>query len=142
MSKMVNVERIGLVKVGDIVHFKKFSSDSGIGNIINIHNEEDNVMVDIYTTDHTGGHTITLPVGNIVNFVKTSEEEILKPRRYNKRGKLECWDVIIDQEMNFLEGSVLKYIWRYKEKNGVRDLEKAKVFIDKLISEFEKNENN
>jgi hypothetical protein len=40
--------------------------------------------------------------------------------------------------MNFLEGSVLKYLWRYKEKNGIHDLEKAKVYIDKLISEVEK----
>jgi hypothetical protein len=39
--------------------------------------------------------------------------------------------------MNFLEGSVLKYLWRYKEKNGVEDLKKARVYLDKLISEVE-----
>jgi hypothetical protein len=65
-------------------------------------------------------------------------EEVENPQRYNKRGKLECWDVIIDQKMNFLEGSVLKYLWRYKEKNGIHDLEKAKVYIDKIISEMKK----
>ena len=63
----------------------------------------------------------------------TSQEEITKPERYNKKGKLECWDVILDQEMDFLEGSVLKYLWRYKEKNKIHDLEKAKVYIDKII---------
>ena len=63
----------------------------------------------------------------------TSPEEITKPERYNKKGKLECWDVILDQEMDFLEGSVLKYLWRYKQKNGIHDLEKAKVYIDKII---------
>lgn len=67
-----------------------------------------------------------------------SPEEITKPERYNKKGKLECWDVILDQEMDFLEGSVLKYLWRYKEKNKVHDLEKAKVYIDKIIEGLKK----
>jgi hypothetical protein len=68
----------------------------------------------------------------------TSPEEITKPERYNKKGTLECWDVILDQEMDFLEGSVLKYLWRYKEKNKVHDLEKAKVYIDKIIEGLKK----
>lgn len=66
-------------------------------------------------------------------------EDIVKPQRYNKIGKLECWDVILDQQMSFLEGNLLKYLWRYKEKNGVADLKKAKVYLEKLISEVEKN---
>jgi hypothetical protein len=40
--------------------------------------------------------------------------------------------------MNFLEGNIIKYLWRYKEKNGVEDLKKARVYLDKLISEVEK----
>ena len=67
-------------------------------------------------------------------------EDIVKPQRYNKVGKLECWDVILDQQMSFLEGSVLKYLWRYKEKNGIKDLEKAKVYLDKIIEGIKKNE--
>ena len=67
-------------------------------------------------------------------------EDIVKPVRYNKVGKLECWDVILDQQMSFLEGSVLKYLWRYKEKNGIKDLEKAKVYLDKIIEGIKKSE--
>ncbi len=66
-------------------------------------------------------------------------EDISKPKRYNKTGKLECWDVILDQKMDFLEGSVLKYLWRYKEKNGIQDLKKAIVYLEKMI-EREENE--
>ena len=33
----------------------------------------------------------------------------------------------------FLEANVIKYIVRWKEKNGVQDLEKAKHYIDLLI---------
>lgn len=69
----------------------------------------------------------------LVTDTRPPVEDIEKPKRYNKKGKLECWDVILDQEMDFLEGSVLKYLWRYKEKGGVKDLEKAKVYINKII---------
>jgi len=33
----------------------------------------------------------------------------------------------------FLAGNVLKYLARYKEKNGVEDLLKAKHYLEKLI---------
>ena len=109
----------------------------------------------LYYVDEHGGTTTSVPHQDIIEVVKsdnpihhqdvieaithtTTQEDISKPKRYNKTGSLECWDVIIDQKMNFLEGSVLKYLWRYKEKNGIHDLEKAKVYIDKIISEMKK----
>ena len=39
--------------------------------------------------------------------------------------------------LDFMQGNVIKYVTRYKEKNGIEDLEKAKEYIDRLI-EFEK----
>lgn len=98
------------------------------------------LIVDLYIEDETGGYTIKKHI-NELDYITTAEQ-ITKPARYNKRGSLECWDVILDQEMNFLEGNVLKYLWRYKEKNGIEDLKKAKVYLEKLISEAKKNENN
>jgi 3-dehydroquinate dehydratase len=38
----------------------------------------------------------------------------------------------------FLRGNVIKYVARYKEKNGVEDLEKAMHYLDKLIQEEER----
>lgn len=35
--------------------------------------------------------------------------------------------------MGFCDGNVVKYITRYKEKNGKQDLEKAKHYIELLI---------
>lgn len=40
---------------------------------------------------------------------------------------------------NACQSSILKYICRYKRKNGIEDLQKAKHYIDLLI-EFEKKE--
>jgi hypothetical protein len=35
--------------------------------------------------------------------------------------------------LGFIEGSVIKYVTRWRDKNGIRDLEKARHFIDLLI---------
>ena len=36
---------------------------------------------------------------------------------------------------NYLEGNILKYMHRWRYKNGVEDLRKAKWYLDKLIFE-------
>lgn len=40
--------------------------------------------------------------------------------------------------IGFLEGNVIKYVSRWRNKNGIADLEKAKHYIELLI-ELEKN---
>lgn len=57
---------------------------------------------------------------------------------YYTRGKIETWDFILDKGMNFLEGNIIKYVTRWRQKNGVEDLKKARVYLDKLIEEAEK----
>lgn len=124
--------------IGDLVEFT-YSTGVKSGRIKSILDKHNRVDIELYCTDNTGGYTLTAPIYNINKVLQETSvaEEIKKPVRYNKKGTLECWDVILDQEMNFLEGNILKYVWRYKEKNGVEDLKKARVYLDKLISELE-----
>ena len=35
--------------------------------------------------------------------------------------------------LGYCEGAIIKYVSRYKQKNGIEDLKKAKHFIDLLI---------
>lgn len=50
------------------------------------------------------------------------------------KGKaIQPWDYIISNELGYLEGNVVKYVSRYKEKNGLEDLKKARHYLDKLI---------
>lgn len=42
----------------------------------------------------------------------------------------------------FLQGNVLKYMLRYKDKNGLEDLKKAKTYLTWLIEEEAKNGQN
>jgi hypothetical protein len=36
-------------------------------------------------------------------------------------------------KIGFMEGNVIKYVTRWKEKNGIADLQKAKHYIELLI---------
>ena len=38
-----------------------------------------------------------------------------------------------DEFRGFLRGNIFKYIWRYKDKNGIEDLRKANWYLDRLI---------
>lgn len=64
--------------------------------------------------------------------------EIKKEDYYNK-SRIECIDYIESCTENllgiesFLVGSIIKYLHRYKYKNGEIDLTKAKIYLDKLI---------
>lgn len=42
----------------------------------------------------------------------------------------------VKNKLSFLQGNVIKYITRYKDKNGVEDLKKVKHYVD-FILEFE-----
>ena len=39
--------------------------------------------------------------------------------------------------IGYLRGNSIKYLWRYREKNGLEDLRKSQWYITRLISEFE-----
>lgn len=45
-------------------------------------------------------------------------------------------EYILRNNLNFAQGSIIKYVTRYKDKGGVEDLKKARHMIDFLI-EFE-----
>lgn len=50
-----------------------------------------------------------------------------------KAEAIQPWDYITSNNLGYLEGNIIKYVSRYKSKNGVQDLEKAKHYLEKLI---------
>jgi|13_taG_2_1085334.scaffolds.fasta_scaffold02427_4 hypothetical protein len=62
----------------------------------------------------------------------------INPEHYTQG--IECIDYITSKNMNFLEGNVVKYVTRYRMKNGLEDLEKAKWYLDRLIRDYNKRE--
>jgi hypothetical protein len=49
------------------------------------------------------------------------------------RGAIQTWDYIVANDLGFLEGNIIKYVTRFRKKNGIQDLEKARHYLDKLI---------
>ena len=47
--------------------------------------------------------------------------------------EIQPWDFIEANKLTFIEGNVIKYVCRHRAKNGVRDLMKAKHYLEKLI---------
>jgi hypothetical protein len=52
---------------------------------------------------------------------------------------IQPWDIISEWELDFWEGNVLKYLLRWKHKDGLQDLLKAKHYLEYLI---ERNTND
>lgn len=48
-------------------------------------------------------------------------------------GAIQTWDYIVANDLGFLEGNIVKYVTRFRKKNGVQDLLKAQHYLDKLI---------
>ena len=57
---------------------------------------------------------------------------------YYKKG-IETTDYIVSHDMNYVEGNIIKYVTRYKEKNGLQDLLKAEWYLNRLIKETRNN---
>jgi len=57
----------------------------------------------------------------------------INPSHY-QQGDIEVIDFILDQNMSYTEGNVIKYVCRYKFKNGLEDLKKAKWYLESLIT--------
>lgn len=62
----------------------------------------------------------------------TANEEQVGGRHYITK-PIQPWDYIIANGMGYLEGNIIKYISRYKEKDGLDDLIKASHYLEKLI---------
>lgn len=48
---------------------------------------------------------------------------------------IQPWDYIHSNGIGYLAGNIVKYVSRYKSKNGLEDLRKAQHYLEKLIEE-------
>lgn len=73
----------------------------------------------------------------------------IQPSHYHSKDAsgIECSDAQramlgIEGYCAYLAGMVIKYTWRYEQKNGLEDLRKAKQCIEMLIREIEVRDAN
>ena len=96
---------------------------------------KDSVLEDV----STGGIHISTYVdtSDMDGQQKSSPENLkINPSHY-QQGDIEVIDFIIDQKMDYLTANIQKYIARWRFKDGLCDLKKARWFLDKLIEQEE-----
>lgn len=73
------------------------------------------------------------------------DDLVSHPSHYTK-GEIEVWDFILDQKLDYLTGTAIKYLCRSgykesteltKEEKAIQDLNKAIAYIQKRISVIE-----
>jgi hypothetical protein len=75
-----------------------------------------------------------------------SDKDMVNHPPHYTQGGIECIDAIkaATEGLNGFEGyctgNAIKYLWRWKHKNGVEDLKKAHWYIKKLAVETENAE--
>lgn len=82
--------------------------------------------------------TKNCPPYTVKAITEKAKADKINPNYY--KGNIECIEAIkasmtSEEYRGFLKGQVMKYTWRYREKGGVVDLQKAGWYLDKLVKE-------
>lgn len=74
-----------------------------------------------------------------------STDMVNHPKHYTQGG-IECIDALKAATVGkrgieaVCVANVIKYLWRYEEKNGIEDVRKAKFYIERLLMELEESQ--
>jgi hypothetical protein len=72
--------------------------------------------------------------GRQVAYAIRADGKTIGGQHYHKGDGIQPWDIIEAWELDFWEGNVVKYILRWKHKDGLQDLQKARHYLDYIIS--------
>ena len=75
---------------------------------------------------------MTLEQLRTIDIPRLANEEQVGGEHYKNKA-IQPWDYIVSNNLGYLEGCVVKYVSRYKEKGGMQDLEKAAHYLQKLM---------
>lgn len=76
---------------------------------------------------------------------KNSPDMVNHPKHYTQ-GSIECIDALKAATVGkrgieaVCVANIIKYLWRYEEKNGIEDVRKAKWYIERLLKELEESQ--
>jgi hypothetical protein len=87
------------------------------------------------------GHTIDgIAAGMKVEYARALEEQaelsandIQINGDHYKKLPIETWDYIAANNLDYFQGNVVKYITRWKDKDGIADLKKAQHYLQKYL---------
>lgn len=80
-----------------------------------------------------------------ISAYETAQSDNINHPGHYCQGGIECIKAIEasmtpEEFQGYCKGNVMKYIWRFREKNGLEDLKKAQVYLGWMIESKEKQE--
>jgi hypothetical protein len=117
---------------GSIKEF--LESEYGMTNNLYDRDQWDN----FYGTDNSKPSNETPPtVSSLIGTTKYN------PSHY-QRGRIQVWDFIVDQQLDFLAGNIIKYICRAGHKNQETEIDdwlKIRAYVNRKIKALTNDEN-
>jgi hypothetical protein len=93
---------------------------------------------DFYGTDNLDQSNETPPTASsLIGMTKYN------PSHY-QRGRIQIWDFIVDQQLDFLAGNIIKYICRAGHKNQETEMDdwlKVRAYVDRKIKQISQERN-
>lgn len=131
------------IEVDDIVEVVDYSDVHYIGLRGLVEGTEGNLYPISVNLGEHGVHSFGTKQVRNVSFKYLSnddtQEELQNTSRYKTQSGKQLFDVLEDDLLTyeelrgFYKANIYKYTHRYKQKNGIEDLKKVKVYVDQLI---------
>jgi hypothetical protein len=130
-----------------IYSFKRQESVSNYGSIKEFLEFEYGMTNNLYDRDKWADFYET---GNLKPSNKTqpTANSLIGVTKYNpshyQRGRIQVWDFIVDQQLDFLAGNIIKYICRAGYKNQETEIDdwlKIRAYVNRKIKALSDNEN-
>ena len=81
-----------------------------------------------------------------LNIEPENKPDMVSHPQHYTQGGIECIDALKAATVGkrgieaVCVANVIKYLWRYEEKNGIEDVRKAKWYIERLLKELEESQ--
>lgn len=102
----------------------------------------------IHIVDESLFKEMYVPIKQVIyEQIKESKDDSVNHPSHYTQGNIETIEYIEDkltdeQLEGYFAGNIIKYISRYKYKNGIEDLKKARWYLDRMIKKLEEKRDN
>ena len=121
----------------------KFCDDCHGCNICLLEKFSGGVMCDF---DEWSDDKLAIAYDHVYKNMDENVPDMVNHPQHYTQGGIECIDALKAATVGkrgieaVCVANVIKYLWRYEEKNGIEDVRKAKWYIERLLRELEESQ--
>ena len=121
----------------------KFCDDCHGCNICLLEKFSGGVMCDF---DEWSDDKLAIAYDHVYKNMDENVPDMVNHPQHYTQGGIECIDALKAATVGkrgieaVCVANVIKYLWRYEEKNGIEDIRKAKFYIERLLKELEESQ--